>query len=85
MKLLFFHTRSCKTCRKQVEEFDAHKPTVPIDDCDIADEKTPVLMRRYHVTDVPTTILVKDDGMTLARWVDFISSERINNKINTFS
>lgn len=81
MKLLFFHSRTCRTCRKQAEEFASHKPAVPVDDLDISNEGTPVLMRRYRVTDVPTSILVKDDGTTIARWVDFIESERINNKI----
>lgn len=81
MKLLFFHSRTCRTCRKQAEELATHKPAVPVDDLDISDERTPVLMRRYRVTDVPTSILVKDDGTTIARWVDFIESERINNKI----
>lgn len=81
MKLLFFHSRTCRTCRKQAEEFATHKPAVHVDDLDISDEGTPVLMRRYRVTDVPTSILVKDDGTTIARWVDFIESERINNKI----
>lgn len=48
---------------------------------DVTDSDAPVLMRRYHVTDVPTSILVNDDGMVVEKWVDFVRSENIKRKI----
>lgn len=81
MRLLFFQSRTCRTCRRQKEEFESKTPGVDVQAVDVTDSDAPVLMRRYHVTDVPTSILVNDDGMVVEKWVDFVRSENIKRKI----
>lgn len=81
MRLLFFQSRTCRSCRRQKEEYEAKSPGVEIRAIDVADDDAPVLMRRYHVTDVPTSILVNDEGMVIEKWVDFIRSENIKSKV----
>ncbi len=81
MRILFFHSRTCRSCRRQREEFKTKPPGVEVKKIDVTDDDAPMLMRRYHVTDVPTSILVKDDGAVVRKWVDFIRSENIKEEI----
>lgn len=82
MRLILFHSRTCKTCRTQTEEYETNAPllTPEIIEC-FVDEEAPAMMRKFHITDVPTTILLDDQDKLIYKWVDFVRTERVNDLI----
>ncbi len=74
MNLLFFHTKTCKQCRRQEEEFENNPPLLPIRKIDVFSEVGPSMMRKYHVHDVPSTLLVDECGRAIHVFFDFHST-----------
>lgn len=77
MKLIFFHSPTCRTCKNQAEELEKEADGWDIQRVDVLTAEAPPLMRRYHITDVPTIIGVNSDGQAVKKWVDFTRFNKI--------
>lgn len=78
MRLILFYSETCRTCKNQIKEFEETKPLLEVEKMECSSSDIPDLMKKYNVTDVPTTILISDEGALLYRWVDFVRTRMVN-------
>ncbi len=81
MKLIYFYSKTCKTCRQQEAEFEAHVPSQPMRRVEITSEAAPCLMRKYKIMDVPTTLLTDDCDNAAHYFIDFHTTADIEDWI----
>lgn len=79
MKLIYFYSKTCKQCRLQAEEFEKNPTSLELKKMWIYDDGAPCLCRKYRVTDVPTTVLVDDDGRMLHAFIDLHTTTDIED------
>lgn len=93
MKLLYFHMKGCKNCKRQDDEFNSNKPNVDIVKLDVEDIETIRLCKKLHVGDAPTLVLMKDYDSTMdmatldknfvKKWVDFTKTAVVNREVQS--
>lgn len=81
-RLMAFTANWCKCCREQKEKFIDWTPPVPLEVHDIDKPDSYKMTRKLSITDVPTTVLVRDDGQVIWKWVDVTEPKEIEDYIN---
>ena len=81
-ELHLFTASWCKCCRQQKEKFADWVPPVKLFVHDIDSKDSFFKSKDYGITDVPTTVLVRDDGQVIWKWVDVTEPKEIENYIN---
>lgn len=91
MKLILFHSHTCKQCRNQVKEFTDNPPSIQLEMVDIdagvkdndssAFERIYISMRNYGITDLPTTVLINDDNDLIRKFIDFVETKEIEENL----
>lgn len=81
MKVMKFYAPWCGQCKVLTKEFLKNPIDVEIKDINI--EENEELVEKYGIKNLPTTILIDNDGNVLEKWAGIIKSEDINNKIRT--
>lgn len=72
----------CKSCREQKEKFIDWKPAVPLFVHDIDKKESFFKARELKVTDVPTTVLLSEDGTPVQKWIDVTDPTVIDEYIS---
>lgn len=83
-KLLKFSAEWCGPCKTQKEEFVKHPLDIDIHEIDIDSEndEDQDLIQEYKIMSIPTMILTDEDGIMLAKFTGYTSSEKIKNTIS---
>lgn len=91
MKLILFHSHTCRQCRNQVKEFTDNPPSIQLEMIDIDEgvenndsstfERIYLSMRNYGITDLPTTVLLNDDNALIRKFIDFVETKEIEEKL----
>lgn len=81
IKLIYFYLKTCKECRRQEEEFEKHPPRYEMRRVEAYSEAGPPLMRKYRVTDVPTTVIVDECDRLIHMFIDFHTTTDIEDWI----
>lgn len=80
MKLLKFYTNSCCQCKMLSKAFEGFNlvPIVPID----CEEDPDDLARKFQVRNLPTLVLVDDEGGFLKKFTGHIDRGEVERIIN---
>lgn len=84
MKLLDFSAPWCGQCRVQASKLKA-TPITSVEVEEINCEEQEDLAFKYGVRNLPTMILVDDEGNQLKKWVGITSPEKIKEAITALS
>lgn len=81
MKLLKFGSQCCGPCKIMEEKFKKKPLSIAYHSLDVEDDSNEELIIQYTIKNLPTMILVNDEGVELERWNGIVNPELIEKTI----
>lgn len=85
MRILKFGSQCCGPCKVMEEKLKKNPPSIEYQSLDVEDDSNEELISQYNIKNLPTMILVDNNGTELERWNGIVNPELIEKSIKKYS